>query len=398
MLALAPLVLPEFYVTLLNYIGLASIVTLGLVLLTGIGGLTSFGQAAFVGFGAYTTAVLTTTYGVSPWLTLPAGLALTGRRRAVASASSRCGCPAITCRSAPSPGASAIYFVFGNLDMLGNYSGIAGIPPLTVLGWTFGDGRAFYYLIWAGHAAGAAGHAQPAGFRASAAPSARCAAAAGWRKISASTPRGSRSSSSSMRRCSPPRPAGSTPISCASSARAVRHQRSIDYLFMAVIGGSERLGRGDRRRVAHAAQGMAEGPAAEAHGTERQFRNRRLRPAGHRSCCIGRATACVPYFARLIPASTRCGCGRRKRRRCRSAPSLGRASRYCSSSGVSKRFGALAAVNDLSFDMRAGEILGLIGPNGAGKSTVFNLMTGVLAADAGRNPLPRRAHRRSHRA
>jgi branched-chain amino acid transport system permease protein len=77
LLAVAPLVLPEFQVTLLNYIGLASIITLGLVLLTGIGGLTSFGQAAFVGLGAYTTAVLTTQYGVSPWLTLPAGLALT---------------------------------------------------------------------------------------------------------------------------------------------------------------------------------------------------------------------------------------------------------------------------------------------------------------------------------
>jgi branched-chain amino acid transport system permease protein len=51
--------------------------------------------------------------------------------------------------------------------------------------------------------------------------------------------------------------------------------------------------------------------------------------------------------------------------------------------GVSKRFGAMAAVKDLSFEMRAGEILGLIGPNGAGKSTVFNLMTGVLAADDG---------------
>jgi branched-chain amino acid transport system permease protein len=74
-LALAPAFLPEFYVTLLNYIGLASLVALGLVLLTGVGGLTSFGQAAFVGIGAYTTAVLTTAYGISPWLTLPVALA-----------------------------------------------------------------------------------------------------------------------------------------------------------------------------------------------------------------------------------------------------------------------------------------------------------------------------------
>ena len=73
-LATIPLVLSEFYVTLLNYIGLASIVTIGLVLLTGVAGLTSFGQAAFVGIGAYTTAVLTTAYGLSPWLTLPLSL------------------------------------------------------------------------------------------------------------------------------------------------------------------------------------------------------------------------------------------------------------------------------------------------------------------------------------
>src|SRR5690606_14007464 len=48
-----------------------------------------------------------------------------------------------------------------------------------------------------------------------------------------------------------------------------------------------------------------------------------------------------------------------------------------------KAFGRLVAVNDVSFDVRAGEIVGLIGPNGAGKSTLFNLITGVLAKTAG---------------
>jgi branched-chain amino acid transport system permease protein len=48
-----------------------------------------------------------------------------------------------------------------------------------------------------------------------------------------------------------------------------------------------------------------------------------------------------------------------------------------------KAFGGLVAVNDLSFAMKSGEILGLIGPNGAGKSTVFNLITGVLPPTAG---------------
>jgi len=50
---------------------------------------------------------------------------------------------------------------------------------------------------------------------------------------------------------------------------------------------------------------------------------------------------------------------------------------------AAKRFGGLVAVRELSFEMRAGEILGLIGPNGAGKSTMFNLVTGVLPADGG---------------
>jgi branched-chain amino acid transport system ATP-binding protein len=51
---------------------------------------------------------------------------------------------------------------------------------------------------------------------------------------------------------------------------------------------------------------------------------------------------------------------------------------------VSKRFGGLQAVRDLSFAMDAGEILGLIGPNGAGKSTLFNLINGVFTPDSGR--------------
>jgi ABC-2 type transport system ATP-binding protein len=51
--------------------------------------------------------------------------------------------------------------------------------------------------------------------------------------------------------------------------------------------------------------------------------------------------------------------------------------------GLSKRFGQIAALADVSFQVRTGEVLGLIGPNGAGKSTLFECLAGVLPSESG---------------
>jgi branched-chain amino acid transport system ATP-binding protein len=53
-------------------------------------------------------------------------------------------------------------------------------------------------------------------------------------------------------------------------------------------------------------------------------------------------------------------------------------------SRLTRRFGGLFAVNDVSFSVGAGEVVSVVGPNGAGKTTLFNLITGVLKPDGGR--------------
>jgi branched-chain amino acid transport system ATP-binding protein len=64
---------------------------------------------------------------------------------------------------------------------------------------------------------------------------------------------------------------------------------------------------------------------------------------------------------------------------------------------LTRRFGGLVAVNQVSFSVKPGEIFGLIGPNGAGKTTLFNLVTGLIAPSAGQMifdgvPLGQRQH------
>ena len=148
LMALVPLLpVPEFWITQLNYIGLYALVVIGLVLLTGIAGLTSFGQAAFVGLGAYTAAYLNVNYAMSPWLTVFVGLALTLASALILAA--------VTLRMsghylplATIAWGLALYYLFGNLEALGKYDGLLGVAPISFFGISLNTGRNFYYLLW----------------------------------------------------------------------------------------------------------------------------------------------------------------------------------------------------------------------------------------------------------
>jgi ABC-type branched-subunit amino acid transport system permease subunit len=130
-IAVAPTIFGTFTITLMNYIGIYAFAALGLVLLTGLGGLTSFGQAAFVGIGAYATAWYTAVQGGSPWVGLLLALALTGLVALILGATTLRLSGHFLPLSTIAWGV-AIYFVFGNLDALNRYSGLSGIPPISI--------------------------------------------------------------------------------------------------------------------------------------------------------------------------------------------------------------------------------------------------------------------------
>ena len=148
-IAAAPRFLGEFQVTLMNYIGLSTMVALGLVLLTGVAGVMSFGQQVFAGIAAYTTAVLTTKYGVSPWISLFVGLVL------VAVVALFLGVITLRLSGHYLPISTiawgiAIYFLFGNMDTARQvHRHRRPAADLARLREAEHATRGIYYLIWA---------------------------------------------------------------------------------------------------------------------------------------------------------------------------------------------------------------------------------------------------------
>jgi branched-chain amino acid transport system permease protein len=149
-LGLTPLVVRNPYnLGILNLIGLYVIVVLGLNLFIGYTGQISLGHAAFFGLGAYSSAILTVSWHLSPW---PA-MALTAA--GVALVALIIGVPALRLSGHYLAMATlgfnyVVHSIFVEWDAVtGGPSGLSGVPPLSFLGFAFDTDLRFYFLVWA---------------------------------------------------------------------------------------------------------------------------------------------------------------------------------------------------------------------------------------------------------
>ncbi len=378
--ALPLLPVPEFWITQLNYIGMFSLVGLGLVLLTGVGGLTSFGQAAFVGIGAYATALISTRYGLSPWLGLLAGLAVTAVVALVLAL--------LTLRMsghylplATICWALALNFTMANMEFLGKYDGLLGVPPLEIFGFSLREGRGIYVLIWLLAVLAAWGVSNLLDSRPGRAIRALNGATTMAEAMGVSTFRykvaifviaALLASVSGWLFAHVQRTVNPSPFGL---------KMGIEYLFMVVVGGVGTVG------------GAFVG-AAVFKVIEDQLKE--LLPmllggsGNYEIIVLGIVLVLIikyapkglwPYVAGRFPALPR---PRSTAARLDAKPKPKPGDLLLEVDQVRKEFGGLVAVNDVAFDIAAGEIVGLIGPNGAGKSTTFNLVSGVLGLTKGR--------------
>jgi ABC-type branched-subunit amino acid transport system ATPase component/ABC-type branched-subunit amino acid transport system permease subunit len=392
-IVLAPALLPTFYVTLFGYVGLATLVALGLVLLTGVSGQTSFGQASFVGLAAYATTLLTVLAGAPPIVGLVAGLVLTSTTAwLLGLVTARLSGHFLALVSVA--WGMSFFSLFGTLPLLHGFNGIGDIPPLSVGPLSAENLRVNLGVIWLVVAAAIAMASNLLDSRTGRAIRTLNGARLMGESVGIDTVRLSR-----------------TVFVIAALYAAVagflfaHFQRfisptpfglgvSIDYLFMVIIGGAGSL------------WGAPIGAALVVLLRD-QFNDWIPRITGRTGdfellvfalvviLLLRRAPeGLLPLFARLVrrrPPPDASATVEPVPDALPDAPlavtpagAAGTGAELLALEAVSRRFGGLAANRDVSFAVHEGEIVGLIGPNGAGKTTLFNVVSGVIPPSAGR--------------
>lgn len=391
---LIPAILPEFYVTLFGYVGLATLVALGLVLLTGISGQTSFGQASFVGLAAYSTTLLTKLWGAPTIAGLIVGLIVTGATAwLLGLVTARLSGHFLALVSVA--WGISFFSLFGTLPLLHGFNGIGDIPPLSIGPFSAQSLRVNLAIIWAAVAIVMAMSACLLDSRMGRA----------------------------IRTLNGARIVGdSVGIDTASLSRAVfviaalyagvagflfaHFQRfisptpfnlgaSIDYLFMVIIGGAASLwgaplgatlvvvlrdqfndwipritGRvGDFELLVFSLVVILLLQRAPEGLLPLLARLNRRRPS-HADVATDIASPDPITPTEAAPST-------------RPAPQNTPREELLALQSISRNFGGLAANRDVSFAVHASEIVALIGPNGAGKTTLFNVISGIIPPSAG---------------
>lgn len=404
LLAALPLLLSRFYVMLASYVYLFAIVTYGVVLLTGVAGQVSFGQAAFVGIGAYASAVLSTscaasdavrgmlgdsaatllmgqgTCGISPWATLPVALAATMVCAWVL------GAVTLRMRGHYLPIATiawsvSLFYLFANTDSIGASSGMTDLPPvpLPLADRVSYEARAYYLILAA-------------------------MLLLGWMTRNLLNSRSGRAIRALKSRSLMAESVGVNIAQmkihvfvCAAvyaglSGWLFAHMqrfinptsfgldKSVEYVFMAVVGGVEQvlgalLGSAAVRLLGDSIQSALQAGILEQAGNVERVVFGVLIIALLQRTQHGLAFL-FKGFVRPMAMPTQGIASAQPAAATTDEPLL-------EVDHVTRRFGGLVAVSDVSFSVRAGEIVAVIGPNGAGKSTLFNLISGALKLSAG---------------
>lgn len=387
-LSLIPLVVEShYYLSILIVIGLNTIIAVGLTLLMGFAGQVSLGHASFYGLGAYGSAILSTTYGLSPWLGLFLAGALSGGTALLI------GFPIFRLRGhflamATLGWGIILYILFNELrEVTGGPSGLTGIPYLSIGRFVFNTDARYFYLVWGaatlvlwmalnlvdsriGRALRAI-HGSEVAAATLGVPVARCkvaifALSAVWGSLAGSL-------YAHYLVFVNPSPFG--------------FMFSIELVVIVMIGGLSHV------------WGALFGASLITTLTE-LLRGTVPKFTGHASgeyeiilfgvilvvVMIAMPEGIWPYLVRLVPnrRPTLPGPSGRLAVDLQAFPLLDTANGpFLEVRALTKRFRGLQAVSQVSFDVGAGEVVAVIGPNGAGKTTLFNLISGLLPPSAG---------------